>query len=134
MKKLLLLCALIPALLSARLIVNQSELVLKSHLDAQVKQFETVIIKAFDADDEKGAALDTLIVNDKKLPLYKVTYDRMSSPSNWAGSWFGDDFMNRATVYQVYHKGKRVARLHPENYSSSQQFRKKITQLLQGQK
>lgn len=131
MKKLLFALLLIPSMIGARVVVNQSAIILKSHLEAQVKSNETVVIKAFDADNEKGALLDIPLKQDSKLPLYKVEYDRMSPKTNWATEWFGDDYMNRSTVYQLFHKGKRIARLHPGNYQNAKQFRGKITQLLQ---
>ena len=130
MKKLILLVFL-PAFLHARLIVNQSELILESHLDTQISSNETVVVKAFDADDEQGKLLDVSIENDKTLPLYKVAYDRMGTRATWPSKRFGDDFMNRSTVYHLYHKGKRLARLHPQNYTSTAQLRGKISQLVQ---
>jgi hypothetical protein len=131
MKKLPLFLLILPSLIGARVVVNQSDFILKSHLEAQVNSNETLVVKAFDADDEKGALLDIPLKQDSKLPLYKVSYDRMGTKDNWAGQWFGDDYMNRETVYQLFHKGKRIARLHPEHYTSAKQFRGKITQLLQ---
>lgn len=132
MKKLLLI-ALLPMTLSARIEIAESDSISKKQLMNKIASTPKLIIKGYDGQDETGQHLDGLYENDQGVVVYKVAYERLgaqtsSAPGkdNWAASFFGTGYDDLTTVYQVYHNGAKKLTIPAESKTRPTTFKSRV--------
>ena len=126
MKKLLL-CLLLTAPLCAKLDVATSK-VPGDNLRKKIAQSKgTLIIKAFDADDETHQQYDAAFKNDA-MTLYKLPYNMISAKETWKRRVFGQSYEDLDTVFVVYHNGHKVDSIVPKKGMNARAFKQLVRQ------